>query len=538
MWAGVAFGLTVLQVLLAHVRPYDLPLLGALHGINALLIFGVAVMAAMAARGAVPAGDRTTAAAGLTRGGGPAAPAPAHIAAVVAAVVVLGVPGLAVVLEPAAIAVLRDGHGYVDTGGGPPPVPLWRGWPTWRTAAASPRSPIRRPGPRTSRSRWSPARSGRASRPARRSTATPSTAPPPGPQITAAFGQLVEVRLVNAGVPAGVVLHWHGVEVPGAMDGTAGVTQDAVRPGGEFVYRFRATQPALLVPLPPGHPRAGRTRAVRRAGHHAARAGRRCGRARARAPLRGPPHRQRPGGRRARHGGAGHPGAGAGGEHRRGPDAGVADARRVPGRRRRRPRGARPHPAGATRPSRSPPGGGPTWRWSPHRRGRRSGSRSAGTRRSCSAPRRRRPRCPPTTVDMLTYGTPAPLGFDPAAADRRFDLRDRAHLRLHGRAPRPLVDGQRPPLPGRADVRGARGRRRHDDITNTSGEVHPMHLHGHHAVVLARDGVPATGARGGSTPSTSRTASPSTSRSSPTTRASGWITATSSSTPRTASSPT
>ena len=45
---------------------------------------------------------------------------------------------------------------------------------------------------------------------------------------------------MNESVPAGVVLHWHGVEVPGAMDGTAGVTQDAVPPGGEFVYRFRA----------------------------------------------------------------------------------------------------------------------------------------------------------------------------------------------------------------------------------------------------------------------------------------------------------
>ena len=30
-------------------------------------------------------------------------------------------------------------------------------------------------------------------------------------------------------------------------------------------------------------------------------------------------------------------------------------------------------------------------------------------------------------------------------------------------------------------------------ISNDSGEVHPMHLHGHHAVVLARNGVPATG---------------------------------------------
>jgi len=30
-------------------------------------------------------------------------------------------------------------------------------------------------------------------------------------------------------------------------------------------------------------------------------------------------------------------------------------------------------------------------------------------------------------------------------------------------------------------------------ISNTSGDVHPMHLHGHHAVVLSRDGEDATG---------------------------------------------
>lgn len=30
-------------------------------------------------------------------------------------------------------------------------------------------------------------------------------------------------------------------------------------------------------------------------------------------------------------------------------------------------------------------------------------------------------------------------------------------------------------------------------IRNDSGDVHPMHLHGHHATVLARDGVAATG---------------------------------------------
>jgi FtsP/CotA-like multicopper oxidase with cupredoxin domain len=30
-------------------------------------------------------------------------------------------------------------------------------------------------------------------------------------------------------------------------------------------------------------------------------------------------------------------------------------------------------------------------------------------------------------------------------------------------------------------------------IENSSGETHPMHLHGHHAVVLSRDGEPASG---------------------------------------------
>ena len=64
----------------------------------------------------------------------------------------------------------------------------------------------------------------------------------PGPTITATEGDLVEVRLRNASVPDGVAVHWHGVDVPNAMDGVAGVTQDAVPVGGEFVYRFVAEQ--------------------------------------------------------------------------------------------------------------------------------------------------------------------------------------------------------------------------------------------------------------------------------------------------------
>ena len=43
-------------------------------------------------------------------------------------------------------------------------------------------------------------------------------------------------------MPGGVALHWHGLDVPNAMDGVAGVTQDAVLVGGEYVYRFVAEQ--------------------------------------------------------------------------------------------------------------------------------------------------------------------------------------------------------------------------------------------------------------------------------------------------------
>ncbi len=62
----------------------------------------------------------------------------------------------------------------------------------------------------------------------------------PGPTIDATVGDLVQVTLVNDNVAEGTTLHWHGIDVPNAMDGVAGVTQDAVLPGEEFVYRFVA----------------------------------------------------------------------------------------------------------------------------------------------------------------------------------------------------------------------------------------------------------------------------------------------------------
>ncbi|MEU6079098.1 multicopper oxidase family protein [Streptomyces sp. NPDC047108] len=61
----------------------------------------------------------------------------------------------------------------------------------------------------------------------------------PGPELRVRRGELVEVVLVNQDVKDGVTLHWHGVDVPNAEDGVAGVTQDAVRPSERHVYRFR-----------------------------------------------------------------------------------------------------------------------------------------------------------------------------------------------------------------------------------------------------------------------------------------------------------
>ena len=64
----------------------------------------------------------------------------------------------------------------------------------------------------------------------------------PGTELRVEQGELVQVTLENRDVEPGVTIHWHGVDVPNAEDGVAGVTQDAVPPGGSYVYRFRANQ--------------------------------------------------------------------------------------------------------------------------------------------------------------------------------------------------------------------------------------------------------------------------------------------------------
>ena len=64
----------------------------------------------------------------------------------------------------------------------------------------------------------------------------------PGPELRVRRGDLVQVTLANEDIESGVTIHWHGVDVPNAEDGVAGVTQDAVLPGKSYVYRFRASQ--------------------------------------------------------------------------------------------------------------------------------------------------------------------------------------------------------------------------------------------------------------------------------------------------------
>lgn len=64
----------------------------------------------------------------------------------------------------------------------------------------------------------------------------------PGPQLTVHQGDLVQVTLINKLPSDGLTLHWHGVNVPNAEDGVAGVTQDSVKPGQSYTYRFRVEQ--------------------------------------------------------------------------------------------------------------------------------------------------------------------------------------------------------------------------------------------------------------------------------------------------------
>jgi FtsP/CotA-like multicopper oxidase with cupredoxin domain len=316
----------------------------------------------------------------------------------------------------------------------------------------------------------------------------------PGPTITAYQGQLVEVHLRNASVKAGITLHWHGYDVPAAMDGVAGVTQDEVPIVEEFTYRFVANEigtywyhshqvsnpqvigglfGTLLV-----LPKSGKSEPV---------------------DVSATAHTYE--GMKTING--------------------VAGDLRVP---------ANPGQRVRIRVINTDNGPIETWADTPFRvlatdgyqvngptdvtersmtvtaGGRAdlgltmpsdgSGVRvqvSKGTAVILGAQAPAAPPQPATALDLLSYGSPAALSFDPAKADRRFEY-------SIGRRPgfvrgRPglwwSINGHLYPHVPMYVVREGDVVTMH--IDNHSGEVHPMHLHGHHAVVLARNGVAATG---------------------------------------------
>jgi len=59
----------------------------------------------------------------------------------------------------------------------------------------------------------------------------------PGPFIDARVGDVLEVCLTNR-LPEPTTLHWHGLRLPAAMDGTD-MVQRPIMPGATFTYRFK-----------------------------------------------------------------------------------------------------------------------------------------------------------------------------------------------------------------------------------------------------------------------------------------------------------
>jgi FtsP/CotA-like multicopper oxidase with cupredoxin domain len=318
----------------------------------------------------------------------------------------------------------------------------------------------------------------------------------PGPELRVRHGDLVEVTLVNEGVREGVTLHWHGVDLPNAEDGVAGVTQDAVPVGGRHVYRFEAQDAGTywyhshqvsheqvrsgLFGVLVVEPREDDGRRDVVAAVHS------YGGVRTLSGRTGTTAVPTPAGTATRVrllntdssplqawlSGADFRVLAVDGTDLVGPGP-VRDRLLVLAA------GGRldievttPGDGSAVR---LDVGGGTALVLGPQ---------SAGTS-PVPAPRER--------LDLLSYGTPAPAPFDVDVADRRFEYRI-------GRRPgfvdgRPgfwwTVNGRHfPDVPMYVVEEGDVVRM---TISNDSGDVHPMHLHGHHALVLRRDGVPSTG---------------------------------------------
>jgi FtsP/CotA-like multicopper oxidase with cupredoxin domain len=339
----------------------------------------------------------------------------------------------------------------------------------------------------------------------------------PGPGIVAVQGQLVQVTLFNESVPDGITLHWHGLDVPNAEDGVAGVTQDAVPVGRSYTYRFIAEQVGTFW-------------------YHSHQVSHRQVLGGLLGALVVKPIKPRPGAADN----AGEPSAVPGS---------VVDevalvhlyggVRTVNGRSGDVHRAAAPGARVRVRVINTDNGPMAVWvTGAPYRLVAVDGTAlrrptlvrdasvltTAGARadlevtmpadrskvrvelggsaalvlgsEGVSNPTRAKPGPKPKkTLDLLTYGTRAPLSFDPTRANRHFDYVIGRRLGFVGGRPGMwwTINGHLfPDVPMFVVRQGDVVRMR---VANQSGEVHPMHLHGHHAVVLSRNGVPSTGSQ-------------------------------------------
>jgi manganese oxidase len=67
----------------------------------------------------------------------------------------------------------------------------------------------------------------------------------PGPTIQARQGERVRI-VVDNHLPEPTSMHWHGFDIPFDMDGGPGLSQDAIPPGGRYVYEFTLQQEGTL----------------------------------------------------------------------------------------------------------------------------------------------------------------------------------------------------------------------------------------------------------------------------------------------------
>lgn len=308
----------------------------------------------------------------------------------------------------------------------------------------------------------------------------------PGPLIQAKQGDLVEVTLVNESVPDGATLHWHGIDVPNAEDGVAGVTQDAVPVGGKHVYRFKAKEQGTYW----YHSHQVSSEEVRDGLFGTIVIGG------ASDDVIAAIHTYD--GKRTINGRTG--------QQRLDVAAGKKIRIRVINTDNTLVRtgltGAEYKVVAVD--GRDVHGPTPTRAAFPLAAGARVDLEAvvpatkalkleAGTVSMILGEGDQPESLPSATIDLLTYGTPAPLGLDPAKADRRFEYKIGRTAGFLDGVPGLwwTINGHK--FPDVPMFMVAEGDVVVMTISNSSGQAHPMHLHGHHAVVLSRNGVAASG---------------------------------------------